>query len=59
MSLNFAPVSGDGNVWQVQLTGNPGDYLGALSALAVIETDLPDESQLKFRIAGMVRELGK
>ena len=59
MSLNFAPVSGDGNVWQVQLTGDPGDYLGALSALAVIETDLPDESQLKFRIAGMVRELGK
>jgi hypothetical protein len=33
--------------------------MGALSALAVIETDLPDESQLKFRIAGMVRELGK
>ena len=59
MSLNFAPISGDGNVWRVQLTGDPGDYLGALSALAVIETDLPDESQLKFRIAGMVRELGK
>ena len=59
MSLNFAPASGDGNVWRVQLSGDPGDYLGALSALAVIETDLPDESQLKFRIAGMVRELGK
>ena len=59
MSLNFAPASGDGNVWRVQLLGDPGDYLGARSALAVIETDLPDESQLKFRIAGMVRELGK
>ena len=59
MSLNFAPVSGDGNVWQVQLTGDLVITWSALSALAVIETDLPDESQLKFRIAGMVRELGK
>ena len=30
MSLNFALISGDGNVWQVQLTGDPGDSKGAL-----------------------------
>ena len=59
MNLKFAPVSGDGNVWKVQLFGDPGDYLGAISALAIIKTDLPDESQMKFRIAGMVRELNK
>ena len=59
MSLDFEPASDDGNVWRVQLSGYPSGYLGALSGLAIIETDLPDESQLKFRIAGKVRELDK
>ena len=56
LEITYEPVQDDhGSSYIVRVRGESGSYMGTISGTAVIQTDVPGEEFLRFRVAGVVR----
>lgn len=58
LEVTALPVPGtDGSAWELVVAGDSGTHLGQVSANVVIETDVPGEERVEFKVAGIVRDV--